>query len=123
MARTEPKKVECAMGAAEMDLERWSRLAPMNPHWVLLVTFTTHAGQVASITTERDKYSSKKHGNSRKNSKHKEQRDDLRAALRVCLEDMINVLQLPVSERLLAARCWRCWVQSHIEVENMCAQW
>jgi hypothetical protein len=78
--------------------------------------------QMSKLTRDVGTYSSEKNWHSSQNSKNKKQRNDLWAALRVCSEDVMNLLQLSISQRLLIFWKRRIRVRFNFKIEDMIAK-
>ena len=67
-------------------------------------------------------YGPKKNGHGSEDGENEEERDYLRAALGVWLEDVVDLGLLPVSQRLLVLGGGRIGVKLEFEVEDMIAE-
>lgn len=67
-------------------------------------------------------YSSQKHGYGSKDSKNEESRNKFGRVLRICLEDMVDLLALSIAERLLVGRGRSVGVELYMEAKDVASE-
>lgn len=103
---------------------RWAQLLrPLRggPGW-LQGKPTVLVSKCTKFTWDVRTYSSEKNRHSGQNCKNEEHRNDLGTALGICSEDVVDLLQLSISQRLLVFRQWRIGVRLDVQIEDMVAK-
>ena len=112
----EPKNKVCEIGAAAVAFPRWERLAPRYVHCHRISIY------LLGVPTTNT-YRSQKYRDCSQYSCNKEQRDNNRSAFWVCLEDMVDLLQLSIPQRLLVLWCWCARIKVQLHAEYVAAEW